>query len=113
MTSAQDLEANEKFAFTMRLHPGKADEYKRRHDAIFPELVTLLHEAGVSDYSIHLDPDTNILFGVLWRRKDHGMNALPDHPVMRRWWAYMADIMDTHPNSEPVAKPLIPMFHLV
>ncbi|WAJ27673.1 L-rhamnose mutarotase [Antarcticirhabdus aurantiaca] len=102
----------EQYAFRMRLHPGQAEEYRRRHDAIFPELVDLLREAGVSDYSIFLDPETNHLFGVLRRPASHGMAALPDHPVMQRWWAMMADIMDTHPSNEPVAVPLVPMFHL-
>ena len=102
----------EKYAFKMRLNPGMAAEYKRRHDAIWPELVTLLKEAGISDYSIHLDEETNILFGVLWRRSDHGMDALPGHPVMRRWWDHMRDIMATRPDGEPVAVPLRPMFHM-
>ena len=53
----------EKHAFKMMLNPGMAEEYKRRHDEIWPELVDLLHEAGVSDYSIFLDEDTNTLFG--------------------------------------------------
>ena len=102
----------EKYAFRMRLIPGMEAEYKRRHAAIWPELVTLLHAAGISDYSIHLDPDTHVLFGVLWRKADHGMDTLPDHPVMRRWWDHMADIMDTNPDGSPVAVPLIPVFHL-
>lgn len=102
----------QKYAFRMMLMPGMAAEYRRRHDAIWPELVLLLKEAGVEDYSIHLDPETNALFGVLWRRDDHGMEDLPAHPVMRRWWAHMADLMATHPDSEPVAVPLVPMFHL-
>ncbi len=102
----------EKYAFKMHLNPGCEAEYRKRHDEIWPELVTLLEDAGVSDYSIHLDPDTNTLFGVLWRAKDHGMDALPDHPLMRRWWAHMADIMQTHPSSEPVAVPLTPLFHM-
>ncbi|MBT9246716.1 L-rhamnose mutarotase [Gemmobacter fulvus] len=102
----------EKYAFRMTLLPGMADEYRRRHADIWPELVVLLQEAGISDYSIHLDPETDALFGVLWRRADHGMAALPDHPVMRRWWAHMADIMQTHADHAPVAVPLIPMFHL-
>ncbi len=102
----------EKYAFKMRLNPGMAAEYKRRHDEIWPELVDLLRRAGVSDYSIHLDLETNILFGVLWRTDDHGMAALPDHPVMQRWWAHMADIMECHPDNEPVASALVPMFHL-
>jgi len=102
----------EKYAFKMRLNPGCLDEYRKRHDAIWPDLVTLLHDAGVSDYSIHLDPETDTLFGVLWRKDDHGMAALPDHPVMKRWWAHMADIMATHPNKEPIATPLIQVFHM-
>lgn len=102
----------QKHAFTMRLHPGQAEEYKRRHDAIWPDLVRLLKEAGVSDYSIHLDPESHVLFGVLWRTEDHAMDALPGTEVMQRWWAHMADIMETHPDNEPVVRTLLPMFHL-
>lgn len=102
----------EKYAFKMHLNPGMEAEYRRRHDEIWPELVDLLKDAGVQDYSIHLDPETNILFGVLWRDKDHGMAALPSHPVMQRWWAHMADIMATKPDNEPVAVPLVTVFHM-
>lgn len=102
----------EKYAFKMHLTPGCAAAYKARHDAIWPELVTLLREAGVSDYSIHLDAETHILFGVLWRTDGHGMDALPAHPVMQRWWAHMADLMETHSDNAPVAVPLTPMFHM-
>jgi L-rhamnose mutarotase len=102
----------EKYAFRMKLHPGREEEYRRRHDAIWPELAALLREAGVSDYSIHLDRETGTLFGVLWRRDDHGMDALPEHPVMRRWWEHMADIMETNADRSPVAVPLETVFHL-
>lgn len=102
----------EKHAFTMQLNPGQVAEYKRRHNEIWPELVALLKDAGISDYSIHLDPETHVLFGVLWRTEDHGMDALPGAEVMQRWWAHMADIMQTHPNNEPVVKTLQPLFHL-
>ena len=100
----------EKHAFKMRLNPGMAAEYRRRHDAIFPELVDLLHEAGVKDYSIHLDEETNILFGVLWRRRDHAMAELPQTDIMRRWWAHMADIMATNDSNEPLSVDLVPLF---
>lgn len=102
----------EKYAFRMKLNPGMAAEYRRRHDAIWPELVTLLRDAGVQDYSIHLDAETNALFAVLWRRDDHGMDTLPDHPVMQRWWAHMADIMETGPDNAPVAVPLPCVFRM-
>jgi len=102
----------EKFAFRMRLNPGCRAEYIRRHDEIWPELVTLLKEAGVEDYSIHLDPETDTLFGVLWRREDHGMNDLATHPVMKKWWAHMADIMATNTDNSPLSVPLETVFHL-
>ncbi|OHV85834.1 L-rhamnose mutarotase [Ensifer sp. LCM 4579] len=102
----------EKYAFRMRLNPGMAEEYKARHDAIWPELSALLKDAGISDYSIHLDEEANLLFGVLWRSEDHRMADLPSHPVMRKWWAYMADLMETRADSEPVAVPLKTVFHL-
>ena len=102
----------EKYAFKMHLNPGMEVEYKKRHDEIWPELVTLLTDAGVSDYSIHLDRETNTLFGVLWRKSDHGMANLPDHPVMKRWWAHMADIMAVKPDNEPIATPLETVFHM-
>jgi L-rhamnose mutarotase len=102
----------QKHAFVMKLNPGMRDEYKRRHDEVWPELVALLHEAGVSDYSIHLDPETDMLFAVLWRREGHGMDDLPSHPVMRRWWDHMADIMETKPGNEPMSRPLETVFHM-
>ena len=102
----------EKYAFKMLLNPGMDAEYKKRHDAIWPELVTLLKEAGVSDYSIHLDRETNILFGVLWRSSNHTMDSLPLEPVMQKWWAHMADVMATNQKNEPIAKPLETVFHM-
>ncbi len=103
---------SEKYAFKMKLNPGMEAEYLKRHDEIWSELVTLLHEAGVCDYSIHLDRETNILFGVLTRPENHTMASLPDHPVMKKWWAHMADIMETNPDDSPVATDLVTVFHL-
>ena len=103
---------SERYVFRMKLHAGQMAEYKRRHDAIWPELVELLHDAGVSDYSIHLDQETNHLIGVLTRTNDHGMDTLPDHPVMQKWWAHMGDIMDTNTDNSPVAVALTPLFHM-
>ncbi|MGB5865277.1 MAG: L-rhamnose mutarotase [Sulfitobacter sp.] len=101
-----------RFVFRMRLNDGMAAEYQRRHDAIWPELVTLLKQAGVSDYSIHLDQETGHLIGVLMREEAHGMDSLSDHPVMQKWWAHMADIMETGADNAPVAIPLQRLFHM-
>lgn len=102
----------EKYAFKMQLNPGCEEEYQRRHDDIWPELVSLLKQAGIADYSIHLDRDTNILFGVLWRSDDHKMDNLPLDPVMKRWWDHMADVMLTHPDNKPVVTSLETVFHM-
>jgi L-rhamnose mutarotase len=102
----------QRHAFKMVLNPGQEAEYTRRHDAIWPELVVLLRETGISNYSIHLDRETNVLFGYLERRDDHSMADLASHPVMRRWWAHMGDIMQTNANGSPVAVPLVETFYM-
>ena len=96
----------------MQLNEGQAQEYRRRHDEIWPELVGLLKSAGISDYSIFFHEESNSLFAVLLRTTDHTMNNLPLDPIMQRWWAYMADIMATDDNNEPLVEPLERVFYL-
>lgn len=102
----------QRHAFKMKLNPGAEAEYIRRHDEIWPELVDLLRATGISNYSIHLDRETLTLFGYLERRDDHTMDDLPNHPVMKRWWAHMGDIMATNPDGSPVAIPLVETFYM-
>ena len=102
----------QRYAFKMFLNPGKADEYRRRHDAIWPELRALMREKGVRNYSIYLDAENGLLFAYLERAEDHMMNDLPLHPVMRRWWDFMKDIMAANPDGSPVAIELNEVFHL-
>ena len=102
----------EKIAFTMTLMTGHEAEYERRHDEIWPELVTELKSAGVYDYSIFHDPSSNKLFAVLNREDNHTMDALPLAPIVKKWWAYMADIMETNADNSPVVTPINQVFHL-
>jgi len=99
-------------AFTMKLKPGMAEEYRRRHDAIWPELATALRAAGMSDYSIFLDEKTLTLFAVQKQGEPNTIASLPDHPIVRKWWAYMAPLMETHPDNAPVCGELTEVFHL-
>lgn len=101
-----------RIAFKMKLNPGCRDEYIRRHDTIWPELVTLLKETGIADYSIFLDEETLSLFGVLKVNDAVQMDKLPEQEVMKRWWAYMKDIMESNPDNSPVSKPLEEVFYL-
>lgn len=96
----------------MKLFPGKVEEYKRRHDEIWLELVDLLHKHGISDYSIFLDEETLSLFGVLSVKDETQMDELPKTEIMKKWWAYMADIMETNPDNSPVSVSLKNVFYM-
>ena len=98
-------------AFRMKLKPGTVDEYKRRHDVLWPDLAAALKEAGIYDYSIFLDEETLHLFAVLKLAPDNKIDALPGQPVMQRWWDYMADLMEVEPGNRPREWPLQPMFY--
>ncbi len=102
----------QRYASKMFLNPGQRDEYKKRHDAIWPELSALLQQAGVRNYSIFLDEETNVLFAYLERPENHTMDGLPHDPVMRRWWDYMKDLMATDATGAPITQPIGEVFHL-
>jgi L-rhamnose mutarotase len=102
----------ERVAFKMKLHEGQAAAYERRHAAIWPELEQLLKASGISAYSIFLDPETHQLFGVLTVTKQTKLGTLAHEPVMKRWWAYMKDIMECNPDDSPVSMPLKEVFYL-
>ena len=101
-----------RIAFKMQLHPGQETEYQRRHDQIWPELADLLRQTGVRHYSIFLDESTLTLFGVLETNDPTQLDTLPQHPVMRKWWDYMADIMATNPDNSPISAPLKEVFYM-
>ncbi len=92
-------------AFRMQLKPGVVEEYRRRHDELWPDLAEALGNAGIFDYSIFLDEDTLSLFAVLKVRDGAPIAELPRQPVMKRWWDYMADLMEVDPDGEPNTRP--------
>ena len=99
-------------AFKMKLKPGFEIEYKKRHDEIWPELSSLLTASGISDYSIYFDEETLILFAIQKIVDDFDESSLPNHPIVKKWWAYMADIMETNADNSPVVTSLKEVFHL-
>ncbi len=99
-------------AFKMHLHKGKEDEYKKRHDEISDELKSLLKSAGISEYRIFLDHSTGDLFAVMNADKEEKLLALSAHPVMKKWWTFMKDIMDTNEDHSPVTIPLKEVFYM-
>ncbi|HTR39995.1 MAG TPA: L-rhamnose mutarotase [Pseudomonadales bacterium] len=99
-------------AFKMKLKPGVVAEYKKRHDEIWPELQKELRAAGISDYSIFLDEETLTLFAVQKLGDKNTASELPNTPIVKKWWSYMAPLMEVNPDNSPVTKPLKEVFHL-
>jgi L-rhamnose mutarotase len=99
-------------AFVMQLKKGCEAEYKRRHDEIWPQLKTLLSEHGVHDYSIFLERESGKLFAFQQVTGEGGSQDLGSNPIVQQWWAYMADLMETHPDNEPISIPLEEVFHM-
>jgi L-rhamnose mutarotase len=99
-------------AFRMQLHKGKEAEYKKRHDELWPELRALLKANGIRDYYIFLHEETGGLIGVFDTDDPKALDNLPEHAVMKKWWKYMADIMDSNPDNSPVSVPLKEVFYL-
>ena len=102
----------ERIASLMKLKPGFEAEYKRRHDEIWPEMLAELRTAGVSDYSIFLDPGTLVLFAVQKRAEGSTADDLPRKEIVKRWWEYMKDIMETNPDNSPLSVPLVEVFRM-
>jgi L-rhamnose mutarotase len=102
----------QRLAFKLKLNSGQEAEYKRRHDALWPELEQLLKETGIENYSIFLDENTLDLFGVLNIENPTKMDNLPNNPIMKKWWAYMADIMEVNEDNSPKSVSLKNVFHM-
>ena len=102
----------QRIAFKMKLYKGKEDEYKKRHDEIWGEMKELLKRSGINDYSIFLDEATNDLFGYLTIEDEKKLDELPNEPVMKKWWAYMKDLMQTNDDDSPISVPLKEVFYL-
>jgi len=102
----------ERVAFKMKLKPGCEAEYRRRHDNIWPELIKLIEGSGIYDYSIFWDKETNCLFA--YQKKEGDLHNLENgsNPVVRKWWDYMAELMEVNPDNSAVENPLIEVFHL-
>ena len=102
----------ERLAFKMYLNVGQKEEYRKRHNELWPELRQLLKGAGVSEYSIFLDEETSILFAFQKVSGDGGSQDLGQTEIVQKWWAFMADLMKTNPDNSPVTVPLEEVFYM-
>lgn len=107
----ETMDATETIAFALHLKPGAAEEYRRRHDAIWPELVALQRAAGILRYEIHLHEPTGLLFAHIERRRAHAMDRFPESEIWRRWQQHMAGLIEQR-DGVPVRDPLVRVFRM-
>ena len=98
--------------FKMKFFPGQEEEYKKRHKLLWPEMKDMIHEYGGKNYSIFFDRETFTLFGYIEIESEELWKKSVDTKICRKWWDYMADIMETNPDNSPVTKALVEVFHL-
>lgn len=98
--------------FKMKLYPGLEKEYQKRHNQLWDGMKDMIHEHGGKNYSIFLDRETNILFGYIEIEDEEKWAKGADTEINRKWWDFMADIMETNPDNSPVSVDLVPLFHL-
>ncbi|MBA7548841.1 L-rhamnose mutarotase [subsurface metagenome] len=101
-----------RLAFKMYLKEGQKEAYKKRHDDLWPALKNLMIDAGISEYSIFLDEETNILFAFQKVSGEEGSQDLGQTEIVKKWWDYMADIMRVNPDNSPVTVELEEVFYL-
>ena len=101
-----------RFGFKMKLKPGYAKEYRKRHEEIWPELVALLRDSGISNYSIYLDEETDTLFAYQELADQNRSEYLPNQELMKRWWDYNKDLMECNLDNSPIVTPLQEVFHM-
>ena len=98
--------------FKMKLYEGQEAEYEKRHNQLWPEMKDMIHEYGGKNYTIFLDKETLTLFGYIEIEDEERWAKGADTAINRKWWDFMADIMETNPDNSPVCKDLYPVFHL-
>lgn len=102
----------QRLAFKMKLNEGEKAAYKERHNQLWPELKTLLKANGVSEYSIFLDEETNTLFAFQKVTGYGGSQDLTNNTIVKKWWDFMADIMEVNPDNSPISIPLEEVFYM-
>ena len=98
--------------FKMKLYEGQEAEYEKRHNQLWPEMKDMIHEYGGKNYTIFLDKETLTLFGYIEIEDEEKWAAGADTAINRKWWDFMADIMETNPDNSPVSIDLKEVFHL-
>jgi len=96
----------------MYVNPDCHEEYKRRHDELWVSMAELLSSYGVSNYSIYLFTEQNLLFSYAEVDSEEQWVAIAETDICKKWWAYMKDIMLSNSDNSPIARELTEVFYL-
>lgn len=98
--------------FVMKVYPDKHEEYEKRHNEIWPEMVKELRKHGVINYSIFLEKETSQLFGYLEIENEDKWNKMATTEINLKWWSFMESVMETNINESPISINMREVFHL-
>ncbi|QWA11988.1 L-rhamnose mutarotase [Sodalis ligni] len=99
-------------AFVMQVNPEAHEEYRHRHNPIWPELAQTLKAHGAHHYSIFMDEERHLLFAYVEMESEERWNAVAQTEVCRRWWKYMTAVMPSNEDNSPVSNELKAVFYL-
>ncbi|MFJ7364141.1 L-rhamnose mutarotase [Peribacillus frigoritolerans] len=99
-------------ASIMTVYKDRYEEYKKRHDELWPEMEAELKAHGARNYSIFLEKETGKLFAYLEIEDEEKWSKMPETAINKKWWDYMEPLMETNPNNSPVSIELNEVFHL-
>ncbi|KRG07955.1 L-rhamnose mutarotase [Lederbergia galactosidilytica] len=98
--------------FIMKVYPDKHEEYEKRHNEIWPEMVEELRRHGARNYSIFLDKDTDQLFGYIEIADEEKWSRMAETAINQKWWEFMEPVMETNSDNSPVTIDLTEVFHM-
>ena len=103
-----------RICFVLQVKPDRLEEYKRRHRAVWPEMLNALRETGWNNYSLFLRED-GLLVGYLETEDfERARTAMASHEVNDRWQREMKDFFAQQEGLLPdrAMEPLEEVFHL-
>lgn len=98
--------------FKMKLYKDAEEEYEKRHNNLWTEMKRMIKEYGGNNYSIFLDKETNYLYGYIELEDEKLWGKSAETDICKKWWEYMADLMETNYDNSPVTIDLESMFYL-
>lgn len=96
----------------MKIKKGLGEEYKQRHNPIWAELESVLISHGVLSYSIFLDKDSSTLFAYAEIKNLENWHAIAKTSVCKKWWDFMAPLMEVNEDNSPKSTDLEEVFHI-